>query len=437
MPISTSAAAISREALYEEIWVEPMTIVSARYGVSGSYLARVCVDLDVPRPPRGYWAKLEVGKAGPRPLLPNAKPGAPLEWSRSGSVRRMPHAPLQGPTSEKSKRARLNRVSPERHRLTSGVREHFEAGWVSDAGYLRPRKRVIVDVFVSKSQLSRALNLASELFLTLEDRGHEVDLSSGHGYRRADLYVRKGQAAYDHYNHRQPLAPDRPTIVLLGTVAIGLTIYEIGEEVEFRYLKGEYVRVSQLPISKRPYESYTWTTKRETVAGLLAVRAYSPYPGTTWAQEWTESKPGDLESRLRSIRSTLEAAAPSIVPLVQEAQRKRDEEIARWKAQHEVWEREEQLRKQREAIKESREQLLSIVDAWAVARNIEDFFADADRRSRDLSSDEREAIVARLEQARKMLGGTDALGRLAIWKSPEQRMGQPCNLDNADGEDVG
>lgn len=46
--------AVTRETLYEEVWAEPMTKVAARYGVSSSFLARVCERLNVPRPSRGY-----------------------------------------------------------------------------------------------------------------------------------------------------------------------------------------------------------------------------------------------------------------------------------------------------------------------------------------------------------------------------------------------
>jgi hypothetical protein len=49
---------ISREALYALVWSEPMTRVAERFGVSGSYMARVCELMNVPRPERGYWAKL-------------------------------------------------------------------------------------------------------------------------------------------------------------------------------------------------------------------------------------------------------------------------------------------------------------------------------------------------------------------------------------------
>jgi hypothetical protein len=67
----------NRQALYDQVWAEPMTTVAARYGVSSSFLARVCERLNVPRPARGYWAQLAVGRAPATPPLPEARPGDP------------------------------------------------------------------------------------------------------------------------------------------------------------------------------------------------------------------------------------------------------------------------------------------------------------------------------------------------------------------------
>ena len=86
---------VSRDELYRLVWSEPMTRIAERFGVSGSYLARICTLLNVPRPERGYWAKLEVGKAPPRKPLPEPQPGDPLEWSKEGEPvsRPKPKAP--------------------------------------------------------------------------------------------------------------------------------------------------------------------------------------------------------------------------------------------------------------------------------------------------------------------------------------------------------
>lgn len=77
------AGSITREELYELVWAMPMTKVAEKFQVSGSYLARACTALQVPRPERGYWAKLAVGKASKAPQLPEAQPGDPMVWMRT------------------------------------------------------------------------------------------------------------------------------------------------------------------------------------------------------------------------------------------------------------------------------------------------------------------------------------------------------------------
>ncbi|MCL4761636.1 MAG: hypothetical protein KJ018_07605, partial [Burkholderiales bacterium] len=77
---------ITREELHELVWSTPMIKVAEKFEVSGSYLARVCTELRVPRPERGYWAKLAVGKAPQRPALPEPMPGDPVVWSRTDEL---------------------------------------------------------------------------------------------------------------------------------------------------------------------------------------------------------------------------------------------------------------------------------------------------------------------------------------------------------------
>ena len=53
---------LTREQLYDLVWVKPMTKVAKELGISDVMLARICAQKDVPRPPRGYWANLGSGK---------------------------------------------------------------------------------------------------------------------------------------------------------------------------------------------------------------------------------------------------------------------------------------------------------------------------------------------------------------------------------------
>ena len=73
-----------REELYEEVWAEPVTKVAKRYAISDVGLRKICLDLGVPLPPVGYWAKLAAGRAVKRPPLGTTK--GPTTYHRSRYV---------------------------------------------------------------------------------------------------------------------------------------------------------------------------------------------------------------------------------------------------------------------------------------------------------------------------------------------------------------
>lgn len=61
-----------RQRLYEEVWAEPTQRVAQRYGVSDVAIAKACRLLDIPKPPRGYWARKAAGHKLPKqPPLPS------------------------------------------------------------------------------------------------------------------------------------------------------------------------------------------------------------------------------------------------------------------------------------------------------------------------------------------------------------------------------
>lgn len=65
------ALILTREQLYEQVWATPMGKLAASYGLSNVGLAKICEKHSIPRPPSGYWTKMEFGKAfPPAPLSP-------------------------------------------------------------------------------------------------------------------------------------------------------------------------------------------------------------------------------------------------------------------------------------------------------------------------------------------------------------------------------
>lgn len=65
----------NREKLYEEVWDKPVVQVATVYGVSDVMIHKICKSLDIPVPPRGYWARVRAGEKFKKPPLP-AKEGA-------------------------------------------------------------------------------------------------------------------------------------------------------------------------------------------------------------------------------------------------------------------------------------------------------------------------------------------------------------------------
>jgi hypothetical protein len=165
------ADVVSREELYELVWSMPMVKVGERFRVSGSYMARVCSVLRVPRPERGYWAKLAVGKAPEKPPLPDAQPGDQISWSQDGGLQSPPRPRGLAP-SPRPPRRHLARVATGVHGLIRDAKGYYDDGYRVDEGqHLRPYKRLLVDVTASRAGLDKAHGFANDLFNALESAG--------------------------------------------------------------------------------------------------------------------------------------------------------------------------------------------------------------------------------------------------------------------------
>ena len=414
--------AVSREKLHEEIWAEPITKVAKRYDVSDSFLVRVCKRLNVPRPPMGYWAKLAAGATLPKALLPKAKPGDEVEWSRNGTAKLEPYPPPKAPESLPIRRIRKLKDRPSKHSLIAEAPMYFKEVRQSRDGYLKPNKKLMMDLIVSEKSLSRGLELANELYLDLEDHGHHVALATyGRHFNRAPVDEHEQAKRNIHYSDLWN--PGQPTLVFIGTVAIGLTLFEMSEQIEVRWINGEYIPVSELLASKSNtyLSSHTWTTTQDRPTGRFCLQAYSPYSGANWQKQWRESKPGNLQNQFKSIVATLEQEAGVIVKLVEEAERLAEIRHQQWELERQKRLREEAERKRLKDLNDSKADLLSIIEAWAEAKRISDFFTEAETRAHSLSEEDREILQSRLIEARELLGDTDVLRRFKTWKTPKER----------------
>lgn len=63
---------LTRDELYRKIWEKPTTKVAAEFGISDVGLGKICRKMDVPKPPLGYWRKIETGASVTPTPLPEA-----------------------------------------------------------------------------------------------------------------------------------------------------------------------------------------------------------------------------------------------------------------------------------------------------------------------------------------------------------------------------
>jgi hypothetical protein len=413
---------LTREELYALVWSQPMLKVAAKYGVSSSYMARVCTLLNVPRPQRGYWAKLAFGKVPRVAALPDARPGDGLAWSRGKGhpsvARPLPRPPETAP----QKMRKLLGRREGGHPLLNGAKTLFESSRLSYEGwYLKPTKKLLVDLVVTKTGLDKALSFANQLFLTLEANSYRVMIAP-HDERFHRAAVDEHEAPRRNPGYNNLWSPGRCTIVYIGTVAVGLTIIEMSQEAEARYVNGEYVRETDyVPPKRGRYAAdHTWTTKKDFPTGRLCLQAYSPYPRAAWVKQWRETKDRTLQSGISAIVRELESAVVELAGLIAEGERQAQLEHQRWTAQQRQWRLEEAQRKAAEAQKASKEALLRIVHAWAESRSLEQFFKDVERQAADCCDEERLRLSKRLKLARQLIGGDNALERFIDWKSPDE-----------------
>jgi hypothetical protein len=399
-----------------------MTKVAAQFKVSGSYMARVCVLLNIPRPERGYWAKLAVDKAPPQKPLPDARPGDTVYWSKDGTYQPLPKPQLPQGRPEGEARIPRNRT----HSLIRGSKEQFENSRpVDDGAYLRPYKKLLMDVTASKACLDKALDFANDLFNAFESVGHRVIIApSNKQMRRAAIDEREVADKQRRYNHYSALwSPYRPTVVYVGSVAIGLAIVEMSEEVLLRYVGGKYIRDADYfpPKPSRYHVDHSWTTTKDIPSGRLRLVAYSPYWRVDWSANWQETKTTSLRSAIKSIVKFVEGAVGELVCKLEEANRQAEIAQQEWIAAQEKRRRDEELLRIEQSRRESQEHLAQIIQQWSNVTTIERFLAGVEQEIAKLPEAEKPPVLERLRLAREFLGNQNPFDFFRSWKAPEER----------------
>jgi hypothetical protein len=429
---------ITREDLYQQIWSEPATKLAQRYDVSSSYLARVCEALNVPHPPRGYWARRAVGETMPVPSLPPAGPGDPLSWEKGVAVmERLP--PLELPrASAKSTGKAASPKRPVHHPLVTAWRGFLEQAAPTETGYMVPRKKNVLDGFVTKPMIRVAAAALDAILIELEMRGYRVQLSADY-YHRPPVDVAQRPIKDDYYGRRpNEWRPHRPTIAYVDDVQIGLTLFELTEHVRVRRTGADrYVRITDLPPTRRyaPQSPDEVDDTRDMPTGRFVLRAYSPRHDAPWQHEWTERQSGDFVTMASAIANALEEAVPGIVKRVEDAKQRERERRAQAAIEARGRRARERAEARQRARQTAKDELRSIVKAWTDAFALEAFFNELSRRAQALEGDERVSLEARIQEARALAGGQEAVNRFLNWTLPPVASAPDEDAADDDGAD--
>lgn len=66
---------MTRAGLAKQVWERPVAVLASEWGISGPGLAKACRRLQIPVPPRGYWAQRAAGRKPRRPAVAALPPG--------------------------------------------------------------------------------------------------------------------------------------------------------------------------------------------------------------------------------------------------------------------------------------------------------------------------------------------------------------------------
>jgi hypothetical protein len=324
----------------------------------------------------------------------------------------------------------LSRIVTGVHALIRDAKGHYDDSYKVDEGqHLRPYKRLLVDLTASRAGLDKALAFANDLFNALESAGHRVVISStseNFTRPRIDAHEQLPEARHereDSYYYDRRWSPQRPTVVYIGSVAFGLAVIEMSESVVLRHVNGKYIRESDYKPSKASARcvDHTWTTTKDIPCGQLRLVVYAPYRGVSWSISFQESRDRALTTDIPKIVKSIKHSTEALLEQVKEEERQAELRRQKWEEQQERWRQEEDRRHVAESIKESREQLAHVIDNWARAVSLEQFFCGVQSHAQDLPEEQRQEVLKRLALAREFVGTQDPLEFFGAWKTPVER----------------
>ena len=161
-----------------------MSKLSKRYGISDVGLAKICRRMDIPVPPRGYWARIAHGQKITKPRLPALKAGMPesIEISPPSEhtlFTKAIHASLEEP-ADPTEEITVDEVLTKPHPLIRAAEKSLKKSQPDTYGRLTTSNGDI-DVRVGRSSISRAMLIMDAVMKAFDARGYTVKFKEDYG----------------------------------------------------------------------------------------------------------------------------------------------------------------------------------------------------------------------------------------------------------------
>lgn len=332
---------LSRQEMHDLIWSTPAIKLATEFGVSDVAIAKRCKRLNVPRPSRGYWAKLAAGQKPKRTLLP---PSGDEVFAR-----------------EAHKRVGKSLALPDEitslHPLASElIRELNKAKLDSHKRATLRDVSTLPEVTVSKS-LAERVGKAFHVILN--------------GVEPVGIPFRKSQSCYDGGYFKK--GPDR----------------------FYLYIEEDLVDSTGTRLQVPTWQSQP---KQCVRSGFLTFSFKAEHYGPHNAGRWSETAKVSLEKVLAEVVSAIRKHYVEIQVRRTQEEIERAKKQAEWEEQQRKWEAQEVIRVQKEKerkhaealatiVKARRQNLLRAAELWRASRNLLEFLAECERQWKQTSNE--------------------------------------------------
>ncbi|PLW68148.1 hypothetical protein [Pseudohalioglobus lutimaris] len=177
---------IKRKELYDLVWSKPITKIAKDYKVSDSAIIKICKKMEIPRPGKGHWTRVECGKNVKKTPLPKLrKKGVEHHylWRQGYSEGRTDDEGILHPQIAREAKVEHQILVDDKlddpHALVATNIKRFRNAKVDDRGVVQPRAAQHFDLAITEGAVDRTLRIMDALLKGFDKRGWVFRIHKG------------------------------------------------------------------------------------------------------------------------------------------------------------------------------------------------------------------------------------------------------------------